>query len=803
MAKELDDEIASLLKTVADHFDKEDRMTRERQIRHWRRLKLYWNNFSQIYWSEVAHDYRIYNRDINSTDTDQDYYDKPVNVFKAFLETIIAALSIQIPAISCVPDDAENPLDISTAKAGDKISELIYKHNDVIFLWLHALYIYCTEGLIGCYSYTKEDKEYGTYDKPKYKDEEIDSYVCPQCGARQPDEAFSNEEMNEFAPDEDDVDIKNALAEGPICLECGAQLDKDLQKTKLIIPRLVGVTKELKSRVCLEVYGGLYIKVANYAKTQEDTPYLIFSYETHYANALECHPSLREKLPHGGWSNIGVNDPYEQYGRLNTQYRGEFPEENVTVKNCWLRPASFNILPEEDYKKLKKKFPDGAKFVMVNDICADYENESLDDHWTLTENPMSDFLNHDPLGELLTNVQDIINDLISLTLQTIEHGISQTWADPGVVNFNAQRQIEAMPGTITPTKPMSGSRGVGDAFYTSKTAALSPEIFNFYRIIQELGQFVSGALPSIFGGNQSAGSSRTASEYAMSKGMALQRLQTPWRMLTIWWKKIFGKAIPLFMKSMVEDERIVEKNDSGKFINVFIRKAEMDGKIGSIELEPDEKLPVTDEQQADIIMQLMQLNNQEITTALMDPENLPYIAKIIKIPSFHLPGEEDREKQYEEIDELVNSTPIPPDPQSIQLYQQAVAAQKQNPNHNTPPPQQPQEQPSVEVDPDVDNSQIEAAICKSWLISSAGRLAKKENPNGYKNVMLHMKAHLAIVSQQMQAQQLHADQIALATGKPGKETSEQPSAIGGNHPSEKPKPSEKVSGEHNVKTPIR
>src|ERR1035437_3235195 len=674
--KRFDEEVASLLKTVADHFDKEDRATRERQIRHWRRLKLYWNNFSQVYWSETAKDYRIYGGDTNSSDSDQDYYDKPVNIFKAFLETIIAALSIQIPAVNCVPDDADNPLDISTAKAGDKISELIYKHNDVTFLWLHALYIHCTEGIIGCYNYSKADKEYGTYDKPKFKDEEIYAHVCPQCGARQPDELFSEDELNEFSPDDDDVDIKNALSEGPLCLECGAQLDKDLQKTKLIVPRLVGMTKEPKSRICLEVYGGLYIKIANYAKKQADTPYLHFSYETHYANALECHPSLRDKIPHGGWSNVGVNDPYEQYGRLNTQYRGEFPEESVTVKNCWLRPAAFNVLAEEDYKRLKKLFPDGVKFVMVNDIPADYENESLDDHWTLTVDPMSDFLNHDPLGELLTNIQDIVNDLISLTLQTIEHGIAQTWADPAVVNFNAQRQVEAMPGTITPTKPVSGSRDLSGAFHTSQTASLSPEVFNFYRIIQELGQFVSGALPSIFGGNQAAGSSRTASEYAMSKGMALQRLQTPWRMMTIWWKSIFGKVIPMYMKNMVEDERIVEKNDAGKFINVFIRKAEMDGKIGSIELEPDDKLPVSDEQQADIIMQLMTLNNQEITSALLDPENLPYIAKVIKIPEFHLPGEEDREKQYEEIDELVNAAPIPPDPQSMQIFQQAQQLHK-------------------------------------------------------------------------------------------------------------------------------
>jgi hypothetical protein len=843
-----DDEIGKLLQTVATHFDQEDRMTRERQIRHWRRLKLYWNSFSQIYWSEVAHDYRIYNRDINATDTDQDYYDKPVNVFKAFLETIIAALSVQVPAIDCVPDDADNPLDISTANAGDKVSELIYKHNNAIFLWLHALYIYCTEGMVACYSYADYDKKYGTYEKPKYDEEEIDGYECKQCGAQIPDSMVDdddeddefdpklgeNEEQNElcsqcsmFIPSQDsnsnnfindsngrcsihgmddaispnghcdyfepgqpgsdgnqprgEVTLKQSnyklLPVKKTCIECGAPIAADLQKTKLKIPRMVGVTHEPKSQIRLDIFGGLYIKVANYAKNQKGTPYLIYSYETHYVNALECYPNIKQSLPHGGWSNTGVNDPYEQYGRLNPQYRGEFPEENVTVKNCWLRPATFNILPEEDCKKLKKKFPDGARFVMVNDIPAEYEPEDLDDHWTLTEDPMHDFLNHDPLGELLTNIQDITNDLISLTLQTIEHGIGQTWADPAVVNFKSQRQIEAMPGTITPTKPVTGARSIKDAFFSTNLASLSPEVFGFYKIIQELGQFVSGALPSIFGGQLPAGSSRTAAEYATSKGMALQRLQTPWRMMTIWWKNIYGKVIPMYFKNMVEDERIVQKDEQGNFINVFIRKAEIGGKIGSIELEPDDRMPVTDEQQADMILQLFQLNNQELTSALMDPENIPYIAKVIKIPQFSLPGEDDREKQYEEIVELVNSVPIPPSQQSIMQYQQALSSGRQ-----VPPPQ---EQSSVPIDVDVDNHQIEAGICKSWLISSAGRLAKQENPDGYKNVLLHMKAHLQQVQQGIQAQMLHSDQLALALGKNGKSTLGSPSDRVKSHSSSK------------------
>lgn len=734
-AENLDERTARLLKTVFDEFDKEDLETRQRQLANYRKLKLYWNSLNTIYYDSVARDYRIMPVADSSVNSDQDYYDRPVNVYRAFLETIIAALSIQIPGVECVPDDADDPLDLSTAKAGTLISELIYRHNQVPFLWLQALYVLCTEGLIACYSYPKSDKAYGVYKENKYEDETVEDYVCPNCQAQLGDEIFEPEV-------EDPDDLIGAGIE-IACPECGVELDPELEKTTLIIPKLVGVTEKPKTRICLEVYGGLYVKIANYAKSQEATPYLIFSYETHYANVLEMYPELDELIPRGGQ---GLNDPNEQYARLNVEYRGDYPTDVVTVKQAWLRPAAFNIISDEDDREyLRDKFPDGAKVILANDVVADYENECLDDFWTLTQNPLSDYLTHEPLGQLLTNIQDITNDLISLTLQTIEHGIAQTWADPSVVNFDAYSKTEAMPGTISPTKPVDPNRNISDAFYSTQMARLSPEVFSFYRIIQELGQFVSGALPSLFGG-QPAGS-RTASEYAMSKGMAMQRLQTPWKMLNIWWKKVFGKAIPMYIREMTEDVRDVRKDDNGNFINVFIRKAETQGTIGDIELDSSDSLPISEEQQREIIMQLLQLNNMEIIAAMSSPENLPFLRKIVRIPQFRLPGEDDRQKQYEEITELINSAPVVIEPDELQI--QVAMAQ------NAPAPM-PQEIPSVEIDPDIDNHQIEAEICRSWLISEAGRLAKLENPAGYKNVLLHMKQHTMILQQQqmimMQAQ---------------------------------------------------
>jgi hypothetical protein len=736
----LDDEIKRLLKQVVDHFDKEDRAARDRQLRTWRKLKLLWDNLQYHFYSEVAHDWRIPENEREGND--QSYYDKPVNVFRAYLESIIAALSITVPSITCFPDDADNPLDVTTARAGDKIAELIFRHNDAPLLWLHALFIYCTEGMMACYSYPKEDKAFGTYKESKYEDvtEESRTQVCPSCGF----EMASN--PDEFMPD----------GEMDVCPQCAMMVSPETQTSQFTATRLVGEFQHPKARIMMEVFGGLYIKVPIWARKQSDCPYLIYSYETHYSNVLEQYPEFRDKLPKSGAS--GIYDTHEQWGRLSPQYQGMFPNNNVTVRNSWLRPSAFNVLNEEDVPELKKLYPDGAKVVMVNDNVVDAENEALDDYWTILYNPLSDYIHFDPLGLLLTSIQEITNDIVSLTLQTIEHGIPQTFANPRVLDFKTYRESEALPGGIYPATPMSG-KPVSDGFYEVRTATLSGEVLPFASKIQEMGQIVSGALPSLFGGQMSG--SRTASEYSMSRAQALQRLQTTWKSLTMWWKNIFAKVIPLYIKEMKEDERNVSKDEMGNFINVFVRKAELEGKIGRIELEANENLPVTWSQQKDTIMQLLDTNNQEILATLASPENMPYLRRAIGLPDYIIPGESDRQKQYEEIVQLVNSTPmqIPPDPMMMQQYQM-VAMQSQMNGMPPPPEPQPEEVPSIEVDPDVDNHAIEGEICRIWLVSDAGRLCKIENPEGYRNVLLHMKMHRMIIEQQQQMAMMQASGAA-------------------------------------------
>src|SRR5215510_3212088 len=120
--KETPEDVQRLLLELCNLADEEDRDVRNNLIRVLRKLKYFWDGYTQLWWSEVAHDWRSLDTSYDSYQTyDAGWYDKPVNVFRAYLETIIAALSTTIPAVKCTPDDAENPLDITTAKASDRI----------------------------------------------------------------------------------------------------------------------------------------------------------------------------------------------------------------------------------------------------------------------------------------------------------------------------------------------------------------------------------------------------------------------------------------------------------------------------------------------------------------------------------------------------------------------------------------------------------------------------------------------------------------------------------------------------------
>lgn len=761
-----DERIQRLLLTVVEEFDSEDRDIRERQIRKSKRLKLYWDSIFQAWYSEVAHDWRIWDSSIAQDTADQAYYDKPVNTFRAYIETIIAALSVTTPAAKCYPADADSSIDTVTAKAGDKISKLIDNHNNAPLLWLRALYTYFTEGTVFGYTYPRSSDKYGTYKVNKFEEtlENRATNICPECGQ----ESEAGEVKDTFMPEEQPQDV---------CPNCGNLVQMAPGVKPFTTTKLVGRTDEPKTRVCIDVMGGLYVKIANYAKTPEETPYLIYSHEVHSAVAMEEYEHLQgntkllEKLKHDG---SGPRDEYAQWGRLNTLYLGESPAGVVTLRKCWLRPCAFNVLGDADnVKELKKLYPRGAKVCLVNDEFASAESEALDDYWSISVNPQEDYLIHDPAGIPLVTTQEITNDIISLVLQTIEHGIGQTFADPGVLNFKAYKETETTPGGVYEATPKSG-KSVGDGFYQMKTATLSAEVMPFFEAIQALGQLVSGALPSLFGGQLDG--SNTASEYSMSQAQARQRIQNVYKLFTSWWKDVKGKAIPIYINNMKVDEQDVERLPDGTFMNLMIRMSELSGKIGKIELEAADNLPLTWTQTRDTVMKMIEAQNPVFLEMIAAPENIPVLRDTIGLNDFYIPGEDDRSKQNDEIRQLLESEPI----QNPMMGQPGEEGEESEMDPGASQPFM----PSVEIDATYDKHDIQFEIVRQWATSEAGRLAKIENQAGYQNVLLHGQMHFFEMNKQMMLGQT----MASGSGSAGP---------GQNNP-KKPKGSKEVTGEEDV-----
>jgi hypothetical protein len=144
-------------------------------------------------------------------------------------------------------------------------------------------------------------------------------------------------------------------------------------------------------------------------------------------------------------------------------------------------------------------------------------------------------------------------------------------------------------------------------------------------------------------------------------------------------------------------------------------------------------------------MQLMQSNNPQLLQMIASPENLPLLYEALGLTELVVPGEDSRNKQYDEIKELLNSEPL-----ILPLDEEAIITAIQMGQEP-----QPLEEPSVEIG-EFDNDSIELEICIKWINSEAGRQMKLDNPLGYKNVLLHARAHKMAIQMKAMEQLMQA-----------------------------------------------
>lgn len=692
---DLDVDLVDVVLQIGQEYDKEDRLEREERRPLWMKLENYFNGLQRIYWNMVAKDWRLVDEESHTAGRS---YDRIVNMFRAHGESIIAALSIKTPSAIFYPDDADVDEDVTTAKICVKIKENIERQNHAQLLTIKSFLIFWCQGTVFAYIYNRKDSKYGTYSNPKYSKEGKIVHTtllnCTECGSNI-DEVVSEKEKIKIPEEEKE------------CPTCGNIAIPNQEEYEEVVPEIIGSSIESKSKTCIDLYSPLYVYAPFYAKKQEHVPYVRLRTEQHFSMLRNIYPRLAKR---------GLTPSVDNQHSEERQITVGLNSSNLCTVDCWwVRDWAFDIIynnnsgGDDKIKRLKKLYPDGYYAVVIDGELVEIHNENLDDHWEISSNPLSNYIHAEPLGKPLAPIQDIKNEVTDLQIETLEHAIPETHARADVVNFEKYSKSKAQPGMLYPTMtPADGTR-LSDAFHTLKTATLSEESELFSRKLDNEGQFVVGSFPSIYGGPATSGS-KTAREYTESRSMALQRLSLPWNVHKFFWANVISKAVPLYihaLKKTGQDERVVERQKTG-FINNWIRQSDLNGRIGRVEADAEEGLPVSAAQLKDVIISLMTLKDDFISEALYHPQNSHTIAKALGSPDFYIPGSDDRDKQYAEFSELLSGV-------------------------------------FVEVNEKVDKHAIEAETCRSFLVSPTGMMIKRNNPEGWSMIEEHMSLHIEMI----------------------------------------------------------
>ena len=708
-APTISEELQTALKNICKSCDDEDKDVRKAMIRNWKKSEEFWHGVQYLFWSSNDDSWKS-PADMSFEDSAEDeaedelgsFSDKVIDIYKAHGESIISALAAQIPNLRFLPDDADSNADTLTARTYSKVADLVQKHNKAKLVFLRALFFLANHGIVASYKYKDSDFEYGSYKVPVYDEEERENiqFVCQDC---------------EY------TDETDWTAQGMACPQCGNPNPPKQNKEKQKVPVLKGIEDRPKTRVKLEVFGGLHFKVSTFAKNQSECSYLGLFLDQGKDTACETYPDLFEDI------QADTLDNYDRFARAAYSYPSteEIEKKNlVAVTKWWLRPAAFNREMNADKRKaLKKKFPNGCRVILIGKQkhFAEAVAEKLDDRWDIGQSGLSTYIYSDPILRPLIQIQEMRNQLVNLVMETIEHGIPSEFARPDVLNFQTYNQYEAVPGYIYKALPGRPGDRLADGFYTSSRSTLSKEVGAVIKQLDQDAQFSIGSFPSIYGG-PSEGKSRTFSEYAASRQMALQRLSIVWQLVVDWWVRTITSAVKLYIETLVEDEKFT-KFESGNYVNVWIKRSEMEGKIGGVEPEASETFPSSQSQIKDLLMKLIELNNPFINSALYAPENARIIQDSLALTQLKLPGETQRIKQVIEINEMLKEGQEPIDV---------------GPNPQTG---QPTMQPSVPIDIDVDDHAVHISTLKAFMVDLSGLDVKRDNPVGYANLQAHLKAH--------------------------------------------------------------
>ncbi|HKN75414.1 MAG TPA: hypothetical protein VJW94_09565 [Candidatus Acidoferrum sp.] len=794
-------ELVNALRELVRQYRQEGIVARRNEIRRIRQARLFWQGLQYAWWNPADMNWHMPYE--NRSNDDRELEDMPryqfvTNFYQGFGLSFIAVLSQDVPSVRFYPQSAQSLQDIGAARAASDVADLIERNNEVEQLLTTIGYFLWTDGKLGAYvRYVADGQRFGFHEEQLLVALEIplgeDKYVCPRCAKETVAPGFSPASSWDEEPPKAETSTaatRDAALKGgatQTCSGCSEDLtDAHLRKAERVtVPRVIGTRRVPNGQEVISIAGGLELNTPVWANEMHEFPYLQWQAEVHRAKLKASYPHAANKIEAA--PSQGPEDVYARVSRISVEqglpsiHPGDALMNLITFDRTWLRPWAFYSIEDEAVRnELLLMFPDGCYCAFAGDVYCESRNESMDDYWRVLHALPGDGQNRPSVGDSLVQVQERYNVLSNMQAETYEYGIPPIYADPQVLDFDALANQTAEPAAHFPARARPG-QPLAAGFFQPAPARVPPDMIEHQQdLIGPVAQFLTGMFPAIFGGNME--DVKTASGYAMARDQAMGRLGMVWRRTKQFYADVLLLAVDCFRKNRPEDTEIPLLGPDGVLDARMIRTADLKGNI-CVHPEADETFPRLKSQQRAVLQQLFSLNDPLIQEALAEPANIGYIKNVLGLTELVIPGEDSRNKQLREIQQLLASAPIVISmhpsgaahvapglsPASVHTYEanqsggaeppnaaperaalrggatQAASADSQQPSITSHQPQV-LVLPSVPVDQLLDDHAVEFEECKRWANSEAGQAAKMTSPAGFANVRAHAEAHLRAMS---------------------------------------------------------
>ena len=782
-------ELVNALRELVRQYRQEGVVARRNEIRRIRQARLFWQGLQYAWWNSNDMNWHLPYENRSTDDRqleEMPRYQFVTNFYQGFGLSFIAVLSQDVPSVRFYPQSAQSLEDIASARAASDVAELIERNNEVEQLLTTIGYFLWTDGKLGAYvRYVADGQRFGFHEEQLLAALEIplgeDKYVCPKCGKETTADA-PDLGATLGSPGDDGAEASTGGASPAPTMECpgcGAEMNEaHLRKAERVtVPRVIGTRRAPNGQEVISIAGGLELNTPVWANEMHEYPYLQWQAEVHRAKLKASYPLAANKIEAA--PSQGPDDVYARVSRLSVEqglpsiHPGDALMNLITFDRTWLRPwAFFSIEDESVRNELLALFPDGCYCGFAGDVYCESRNESMDDHWRVLHALPGDGQNRPSVGDSLVQVQERYNVLSNMQAETYEYGIPPIYADPQVLDFDALANQVAEPAAHFPARARPG-QPLAAGFFQPAPARVPPDMIEHQQdLIGPVAQFLTGLFPAIFGGNME--DVKTASGYALARDQAMGRLGLVWRRTKQFYADVLLLGVDCFRTNRPEGVEIPLLGPDGVLDARSIRTADLKGNI-CVHPEADETYPRLKSQQRAVLQQLFSLNDPLIQEALAEPANIGYIKNVLGLNELVVPGEDSRNKQLREIQQLLASAPIVISTHASGVAHagsmrdspesSAVGATLKSPDANgadasaggaSPAPMNGSADtahqsavlvlPSVPVDQLLDDHDVEFEECKRWANSEAGQAAKMTNPAGFANVRAHTEAHLRAMS---------------------------------------------------------